>query len=169
MHRAAVWQHSSNWNIKIVHNSIEHFLWNPSDFFSDDVFSCLWIVFTNSVFQVPPQKIVRRVEILEIGWPGVIGLTRNESVLWGVIPEVFKFSVREMRWVFCSRNEAHTSGITSHGTDSSRVKPITPGHPIPKISTCLTILWGGTWKTEFMKTIYRQERTSSEKRSDRSV
>ena len=126
-------------------------------------------LFSQTVFQVPPQKIVRRVEILEIGWPGVIGLTRNESVLWGVIPEVFKFSVREMRWVFCSRNEAHTSGITSHGTDSSRVKPITPGHPIPKISTCLTILWGGTWKTEFMKTIYRQERTSSEKRSDRSV
>ena len=29
------------------------------------VLSCLWIVFTNSVFQVPPQKIVRRVEILE--------------------------------------------------------------------------------------------------------
>ena len=106
MHSAAVWQHSSNWNIKIVHNSIEHFLWNPSDFFSDDVLSCLWIVFTNSVFQVPPQKIVRRVEILEIGWPGVIGLTRNESALWGVMPEVFKFSVREMRWVFCSRNEA---------------------------------------------------------------
>ena len=31
------------------------------------------------------------------------------------------------------------SGITSHGADSFRVKPITPGHPIPKISTCLTI------------------------------
>ena len=65
----------SNSNIKIVHNSIDHFLWNPSDFSSDDVLSCLWIVFTNSVFQVPPQKIVRRVEILGIGWPGVIGLT----------------------------------------------------------------------------------------------
>ena len=39
------------------------------------VLFCLWIVFTNSVFQVPPQKIVRRVEILGIGWPGVIGLT----------------------------------------------------------------------------------------------
>ena len=43
--------------------------------FSDDVLSCLWIVFTNSVFQIPPQKIVRRVEILGIGWPGVISLT----------------------------------------------------------------------------------------------
>ena len=32
-----------------------------------------------------------------IGWPGVIGLMRNESVPWEVIPEVFKCSVREMR------------------------------------------------------------------------
>ena len=53
---------SSNSNIKIVHNSIEHFFQNPSDFSSDVVFEnlcCLWIVFINSVFQVPPQKIVR--------------------------------------------------------------------------------------------------------------
>ena len=62
-----VWQHSSNSNIKIVDNSIEHFLCNPSDFSSDDVLSCLRIVFTNSVFQVPSQKIVGRVEILGIG------------------------------------------------------------------------------------------------------
>ena len=81
--------------------------------------------------------------------------------------------------VFCTRNEApphfkpppsieylDTSGITSHCTDSFHVKPITPGHPIPKISTHLTIFWGGTWKTEFVKTIHRQERTSSEKKSD---
>ena len=60
----------------------------------------------------------------------------------------------------------NTSGITSHGTDSFRIKPITPGHPIPKISTRLTIFWGGTWKTEFVKTIHRQERTSSEEKSD---
>ena len=77
-----------NSNNKIVHNSIEHFLCSPFDFFSDDVLSCLWIVFTNSVFQISPQKIVRWVEILEIGWPGVIGLTRNESVPWEVMPEV---------------------------------------------------------------------------------
>ena len=43
-----------------------------------------------SVFQVPPQKIVRQVEILGIGWPGVVGLT------WEVMTEVFKCSVREM-------------------------------------------------------------------------
>ena len=41
MRRAAVWQYSSNSNIKIVHNSIEYSLWNPSDFFSDDYLSCL--------------------------------------------------------------------------------------------------------------------------------
>ena len=82
--------------------------------------------------------------------------------------------------VLFSRNEAppdfkpppwtehlNTSGITSHCTDSFHIKPITPGHPIPKISTHLTIFWGGTWKTEFVKTIHRQERTSSEKKSDR--
>ena len=75
MHRAAVWQDSNNSDNKIVHSSIEHFLCNLSDSFSDDVLSCLWIVFTNSVFQIPPQKIVRQVEILGIGWPGVISLT----------------------------------------------------------------------------------------------
>ena len=75
MHRTAVWQHSSNLNIKIVLKSIEHFLWNPSDFFSDDVLFCLWIVFTNSVFRVPPQKI-RRVEIMGIGW--LVVCLRNE-------------------------------------------------------------------------------------------
>ena len=142
-----MWQPSRNSNIKIVHNSIEHFLWNPSDFSSDDALSCLWIVFTNSVFQVPPQKIFRRVEILGIRWLGVIGLTRNQSVPWEVMPEVFQ--------VFCSRNEVaphfsnraehlNTSGIsiTSHGADSFRVKPITPGHLTPKISTRLNIFWG---------------------------
>ena len=60
----------------------------------------------------------------------------------------------------------NTSGITSHGTDSFHVKSITPGHPIPKISTHLSIFRGGTWKTEFVKTIHSQERTSSEKKSD---
>ena len=165
MHCAAAWQHSSNSNIKIVHNSIEHFLWNPYDFSSDDALSCLWIVFTNSVFQAPPEKIVRRVEILATGWPGVIGLMWNESVPLEVMPQIFRCSVREMKWCLISRTEhLNTSGITSYGTDSFHIKPITPGHPIPKISTCLTIFWGGTWKTEFVKTIHRQERTSSEEK-----
>ena len=146
MHRAAVWQHSSNSNIKIVHNSIGHFLWNPSDISSDDVFSCLWIVFTNSVFQVCLQKIVRRVEILGLGWPGVIGLIRNESVPWEVMPEVFKCSVWETwRYLISWIEHLNTSGIASHGTDSFCDKPITRGHPIPKISTRMTIFWGSIW------------------------
>ena len=74
MHRAAVWRYS---NIKITHNFVEYFLGNPSDFFSDDVLSCLWIDFTNSVFQVPLQKTVRRVDILGIVWPGVIDFMRS--------------------------------------------------------------------------------------------
>ena len=132
--------YEQNSNNKIVHNSIEHFLCNPSDFFSDDALSCLWIVFTNSVFQLPPQKIVRWAEILGIGWPGVIGLMQNESVPWEVMPEVFKCSVREIRRHLISRTEhLNTTGITSHGTDSFRVKLITPGHPIPKVSTRLTV------------------------------
>ena len=117
MHHTPVWQHSSNSNIKIFHNSIEHFLWNPSDFFSDDVLSCLGIVFRNSVFQLPTQKIVRRVEILGIGWSGLIGLMQNESVPWEV----------------CLR-----------------------------YSSVLFEKWGG----KFVKAIHRQERTSSEEKSD---
>ena len=157
MHRAAVSQHSIDSNIKIIHNSIEHFFWNSPDFFSDD----------NSVFQVRPQKIVRRVEILRKGWPGVIGLTPNESVPLEVMTEVFKCSVHEMRWRLVFRTEhLNTPGITSYGADSFHIKPVTPGHPIPKISTRLTIFWGGTWKIEFMKTIHRQERTSSKEESD---
>ena len=168
MHHAAVWQHSSNSNNKIVHNSIEHFLCNPSDFFSDDVLSCLWIVFTNSVFQVPPQKIVRRVEILGIGWPGVIGLTQNESVPWEVMPEVFKCSVREMRRHPISRtNHLNTSRVTSHETDSFCIKPITPGHTIPKISTGLTIFWGwylkdSLWKQSTDKRGHHQKRNQTD-------
>ena len=88
-----------------------------------------------------------------------------------------KFSINKVFWpgkcvyplsgYLISRTEhLNTSGITSHGTDSFCIKPITPGHPIPKISTRLTIFWGGTWKTEFVKTIHRQERTSSEEKSD---
>ena len=168
MHCAAVWQHSSNSNIKIVHISTEHFLWNPSDFSSDDVLSCLRIIFTNSFFQVPPQNIVRQAEILGIGWPGVIGLTQNESVPWEVMPELFKCSVREMRWCLISRTEhLNTSGITSHETDSFCVKLITPDHPIPKISTSLTIFWGvperqSLWKQSTDKRVHHQERNQKD-------
>ena len=41
---------------------------------------------------------------------------------------------------FSNRTEhLNTSGIASHGTDLFHVKPINPGHAIPKISTRLTI------------------------------
>ena len=107
----------------------------------------------------------------QVGWDlgkrmaRVISLTWNESVPWEVMPEVFKCSVRETRRHLISWTEhLNTSGITSHGTDSLCVKPITRGHPIPKISTCLTIFWGSTWKTELVKTNHRQESTSSEKK-----
>ena len=71
MHRAGVWQHNSNSNIKIAHNSIEYCLWNPSDFFPDDVLSCLWIVFTNSAFQVLPGALEhnRTLEYLRHNFP----------------------------------------------------------------------------------------------------
>ena len=130
MHRAAVWQHSSNSNIKIVHNSIKRFLWNPSDFFSDDVLSCLWIIFTNCLSGKSSEN--RQVEILELGWPGVIGLIRNESVPWEFMPEVFKWFVRETRrHLFSWAEHLNTSAITSHGTDSFCIKLMTSGHPIP--------------------------------------
>ena len=128
----------------LIHNSIEHFLWNPSDFSSDVVFEklcCLWIVFINSVFQVPPQKIVRGVEIWGIGWPGVIGLTRNESIPWEVLPEVFKSSVRAMRWhpILLNHHSVHINAslpsqcrnkLSSHHLD---VPLCLDGHTIPII------------------------------------
>ena len=80
MHRAAVWQHSSNSNIKIVHNSIEHFLWNPSDFSSDDVLACLWIVFTNSVS--PPHFSNRTLEYLRHNFPWDRLISRQTDNPW---------------------------------------------------------------------------------------
>ena len=90
----------------------------------------------------------------------LISLLMMSSLVCGL------FSQTLSRHLISRTEHLNTSGITSHGTDSFRIKPITPGHPIPKISTRLTIFWGGTWKTEFVKTIHRQERTSSEKKSD---
>ena len=86
------------------------------------------------------------------------------SYVWDI--QVFCF-VREMSCHLISSTEhLNTSDITSHGTDSFPTRVITASHPIPKISTHLTIFRGGTWKTEFVKTINRQEWTSSEKKSD---
>ena len=80
MHRAAVWQRSSNWNIKIVHNSIENFLWNPSDFFSDDALTCLWIVFTNSVSL--PHCSSRTLEYLRHNFPWERLISHQIDNLW---------------------------------------------------------------------------------------
>ena len=84
-------QHSSNSNIKIVHNSIEHFVWNQSDFSSDncpllsvDCFHKLCLSGTHS----ENSKIARWAEIL-----GDCSLTRNESVPWEVLLEVFLCSI----------------------------------------------------------------------------
>ena len=67
------------------------------------------------------------------------------SYVWSI--QVF-CSVREMRRHLISRTEHFsTPDITSHGTDSFPTRLINTNHPIPKISTNLTIFWGGTWKT----------------------
>ena len=69
----------------------------------------VWGLFSHTrSFRYTLQKIVRWVEILGIGWPGVVGLMRNESVPWEVIPEVFKCSVWEMRWHLISQTEQNT-------------------------------------------------------------
>ena len=164
MHRAAVWQHSSNSNIKIVHNSIGHFLWNPPDFSSDDVLSCLWIVFTNSVFQVPPQKIVRRVEILGIGWPGVIGLTWNESVPWEVMPEVFKCSVREMRWHLISWTEQNT-WIPQAKLPMGQTH-FTSNHDLPRSQPAWLFSEGVSERQSLWKQSKDKKRQLSEEKSD---
>ena len=89
MHCPDVWQHSSNANIKIVHNSIEHILWNPSDFFSDNVLFCLWIVFTNSIFKV--------------GWDGGNRMARGYwfGTKWVCPMGRYAWGIQ----VFCSRSE----------------------------------------------------------------
>ena len=68
-------------------------------------------------------------------WLGFNSLARNESVPCEDMPEVFKSSVREVRGHLISWTEhLNTAGITSNGTDSFRIKSITPSHPISKIS-----------------------------------
>ena len=177
MYCAAVWQHSSNSNIKIVHNSIEHFLWNPSDSFSDDVLSCLWNAFTNSVFQAPPQKIVlggwdlgnRTAQgyWFDAKWVCLMG-----SYAWGI-----QCSVQEMRWCLISQtvHSPHFSNRTleylRHNFPWDRLNSHQTDNPEPSFSQDLNSpdhwpFWGSTWKTEFVKTIHRQERTSSEEKSD---
>ena len=97
-------------------------------------------------------------------WVHLISLLMMSSLVSGFFSQaVFQLPLQNI-----SRTEhLNISGITSHGTDTFHVKLITPGHSIPKISTHLTMFWRGNWKTEFVKTSQRQERTSSKKRSGR--
>ena len=97
MHRAAVWQHNSNSNIKIVHDSIGHFLRNPSDFSSDEVLSCLWIVFTNCLSGVPSENS-------PAGWDLGVGMARGYQ-----FDPKWVYPMGSYAWgiqVFCSRNKA---------------------------------------------------------------
>ena len=165
---ALLYEQNSN-NI-IVHNSIEHFLCNPSHFFSDNVLSCLWIVFTNSVFQVPPREIGRLAEILGMGWPGLLVwyemslsngklCLRYSSVLFKVVvwdkvvPHFLNRTLEYLRHNFpwdrlISRQTNNPWSFYSHD-----LKPPDYFH-------------GGTWKTGIVKITHRQERTSLEEKSD---
>ena len=57
------------------------------------------------------------------------------------IKETFKIFPPQIlrRHLISGTEHLNISDATSYGTDSFRVKPITPDHPIPKISTRLTI------------------------------
>ena len=74
----------------------------------------------------------------------------------------------QMRWCLISRTgHLNTSGITSHGTDSFHVKPMTPGHPIPKISNCRLFAEGvperqSLWKQSPDKRGHHQKRNQTD-------
>ena len=163
-----IWE--SNLTYRVAHKNVPIFLWQYSFLFwccpllSEDCFHKLGLSGTpseNSQVGWDLGNRMTRGYRFDVKWVCTMG-----SYVWGIQVFCSRWWF-EMRWCLISRTEhLNTSGITSHGTDSFHVKPITPGHPIPKISTRLTIFWGGTWKTEFVKTIHRQERTSSEEKSD---
>ena len=80
------------------------------------------------------------------------GVCPMGSYAWGI--QVFS-SRNEVVPHFSNRTEHfNTSSKTSHGRDSFHVK-----QRFPKISSRMTIFWGGIWKTEFVKPIHRPERT----------
>ena len=87
--------YEQNSNNKIVHNSIEHFLCNLSDYFSDDALSCLWIVFTNSVFQPSENS--------QAGWDLGNRMARGYrfDAKWVYPMGSYAWSIQ----VFCLRNE----------------------------------------------------------------
>ena len=148
MHRTAV---CSNSNIKIVHNSIEHFLWNPSDFSPDNVLSCLWIVFTNSVFHLPPSENSHvswdlRNRMARGYWFDTKWVSPMGSCTWGI-------------QVYYSRNEA-----TPHFSNRT-LEYLTRNFLWDRLILRQT---DNPWSSysQDLKTIHRQERISSEEKSD---
>ena len=97
-------------------------------------------------FRYPIRRLSGGLRSWEQDGQGLLVL-RVMSLSHGKLWWVFKCFVQEMRQRlisqtphFSNRTEhLNTSGITSHGTDPFHVKPIIPGHPIPKISTYLSI------------------------------
>ena len=83
-------------------------------------------------------------------------------------PEVFKYSLREMRYQLISNHHLehlNTLGIISHCTDSFHAKPTTPGHPIPKISTHLFSEGAerqSLWKQSTDKRVHHQKRNQTD-------
>ena len=116
------------------------------------------------------QKIVRQVEILGIGWPGVIGLTWNESVPWEVMPRYS--SVLFEKWGTISFQIItlnRTLEYLRHNFPWDKLISRQTDNPWPSYSQYLNppdYFLRGTWKAEFVKTIHRQERTSPEKKSN---
>ena len=80
---------------------------------------------------------------------------RREALMWTLWCSS-KMGLHLIAWT----ELLNTSGSTSQETDSFCIESITSGHPILQILTSLTIFCGGTWKTEFMKTIHRHRRFS---------
>ena len=115
MHRTAVWQYSSNSNIKncpqfylafLVESIWFFFWWCP--LLSVDCFYKLCLSGT-------PTENTQAVWDLGNSLPGVMVLTWNVSVPWEDMPEVFRCSVWKVR---CHLNN---SDITSYWTDSFHV------------------------------------------------
>ena len=71
---------SSDANVEILNNSVQHFSQNPFDFSLNVFFeclSCLWVILLHPVFQLFPKKVVRGIHIRQTWGPAVITAARN--------------------------------------------------------------------------------------------
>ena len=132
--------------------------------------SLVYGLFSQSLsFRYPPENswvvwdhgnVMTRGYQFDVKWVCPMG-----SDAWGI--QVF-CSVREMRRHLISWTEhLNTSDITSHGTDSFRIKPITPSHTISKILTHPTIFWGvperqSLWKQSTDNRGHHQKRSQTD-------